>query len=186
MATCQQFFENYPVVSECTEPAESAQWYALQTRPRHERVVKDRLDQRGIETFLPTITEVHRWSDRKKKVEMPLFSCYLFARLVPTKMNRLRLLCVDGVFSFVGQRGEGLPIPTEQIDAVRALLTSENSYSPYPFLKRGQRVRVCSGSLQGLEGILVSQDDNKTLVISVDAIQRSLAVQVNGYDIEAA
>jgi transcription antitermination factor NusG len=149
-------------------------------------VVKDRLDERGVVTFLPTVTEIRRWSDRKKKVELPLFSCYLFARLAPTRLNRLRMLSVEGVFSFVGTRGEGLPIPDEQIEAVQALVQQQLPYSSYPFLKAGQRVRVCSGSLKGLEGILISRDGDSTLVISVDAIQRSLAVRVDGYEVEAA
>jgi transcription antitermination factor NusG len=169
-----------------TESAEVEHWYALQTRAKHERVVKDRLEERGVVTFLPTVTEIRRWSDRKKKVELPLFSCYLFARLAPTRLNRLRMLSVEGVFSFVGTRGEGLPIPDEQIEAVQALVQQQLPYSSYPFLKAGQRVRVCSGSLKGLEGILISRDGDSTLVISVDAIQRSLAVRVDGYEVEAA
>jgi transcription antitermination factor NusG len=169
-----------------TESTEVEHWYALQTRAKHERVVKDRLDERGVVTFLPMVTEIRRWSDRKKKLELPLFSCYLFARLAPTRLNRLRMLSVQGVFSFVGTRGEGLPIPNEQIEAVQALVQQQLPYSSYPFLKTGQRVRVCSGSLKGLEGILLSHDGDSTLVISVDAIQRSLAVRVDGYEVEAA
>jgi transcription antitermination factor NusG len=165
---------------------EVERWYALQTRARHEKVVRERLEQRGIATFLPTVIEVHRWSDRKKQIELPLFSCYLFARLVATKMNRLRMLCLEGVCSFVGCRGEGVPIPDDQIEAVRTLICSRVPCSSYPFLKTGQRVRICSGSLQGIEGMLVSRDGDSTLVISVDGIQRSLAVRVDGYKIEPA
>jgi transcription antitermination factor NusG len=161
-------------------------WYALHTKARHEKIVQERLQTRGVETFLPMITETHRWSDRKKKVEVPLFSCYLFARLAPTKMDRLRILCVEGVFRFVGHGNAGLPIPDEEIEAVRTLVHSQVPYMPYPFFKVGQRVRVCSGSLQGVQGVLVSQNSDETLVISVDAIQRSLAVKVKGYELEAA
>lgn len=165
--------------------AETEQWFALQTQARHEKVVKERLEKRGVETFLPTMTEIHRWSDRKKKVEVPLFSCYLFARLAPTKMDRLRILCVEGVFRFVGHGNEGIPIPEEQIEAVKALIDSDVPCSPYPFFKVGQKVRICSGSLRGVEGVLVSQNGDDTVVISVDAIQRSLAVKVEGYALEA-
>lgn len=173
-------------VSNEIQPNPSEQWYALHTRARHEKVVKERLERQGIVTFLPTVTQVHRWSDRKKKVELPLFACYLFARLIPRKVDRLRILCVEGVFSFVGPRGEGSPIPDEQIEAIRTLIKSELPCSSHPFLKIGQRVRVRSGSLDGLEGVLVSRNGDNTLVISVDAIQRSLSVRVNGYEIEAA
>lgn len=167
------------------QATEEERWYALQTKARHEKVVKERLEKCGVETFLPTTTEIHRWSDRKKKVEVPLFSCYLFARLASTKMDRLRILCVEGVFRFVGHGNEGLPIPDDQIEAVCSLVESQISYSAYPFFKVGQRVRICSGSLQGVEGVLVSQNGDQTVVISVDAIQRSLAVKVEGYKLEA-
>ena len=165
---------------------EELNWYALHCRPRHEKTVTQFLIERGVETFLPTITEVHRWSDRKKSVELPLFSCYVFARFAPNRSDRLRVLRVGGVLGLVGSHGEGAPIPNEQIDAVRALVGGAVPWSPYPFLKIGQRVRVRGGALEGLEGILVSRNGNHTLVISVDAIERSLAVRVEGYEVEAA
>jgi len=166
-------------------PDQAEHWYALQTRARHEKVVEQRLQERGVTTFLPMITEVHRWSDRKKKVQLPLFSCYLFAKLAPTKVDRLRVLRVDGIFNFVGGKGEGMPIPDSQIDAVRALVDGDLPWSSHPFLKIGQRVRIRSGALDGVEGILVKRNGDNTLVISVDAIQRSLAVSVEGYAVEA-
>lgn len=159
-------------------------WYALHTQARHEKVVVQKLHDRGVETYLPLVTEIHRWSDRKKKVQLPLFSSYVFARLTPSKVDRLRVLTIDGVFSFVGVRGEGTPIPEAQIEAVRALVDGGLPWSSHPFLKIGQRVRIRSGSLDGVEGILVDRAGDSTLVISVDAIQRSLAVRVEGYDVE--
>jgi transcription elongation factor/antiterminator RfaH len=167
------------------QATETERWYALQTKARHEKVVKERLEKRGVEIFLPTVTEIHRWSDRKKKVEVPLFSCYLFVRLAPTKMDRLRILCLEGVFRFVGHDNAGLPIPDEQIETVRSLVDSQVPCTPYPFFKAGQRVRISNGSLKGVEGVLVSQNGDHTVVISVDAIQRSLAVKVEGYKLEA-
>jgi len=164
--------------------AEAQNWYGLQTRPRHEKIVAQRLEERGVTTFLPLVTEVHRWSDRKKSVQMPLFHCYVFARFVPNRTDRLRVLRVDGVFGLVGAKGEGSPIPNEQIDAVRSLVDGALPWSAHPFLKVGQRVRIRSGALNGLEGILVSRNGDRTLVISVDAIQRSLAVRVEGYEVE--
>ena len=94
------------------------------------------------------------------------------------------MLQVDSVLRFVGIRGVGMPIPDEQIDAVRTLLNEHLPCCSYPFLKIGQRVRIRSGALDGLEGILLSQNGDRTLIISVDAIQRSLAVRVEGYDVE--
>jgi transcription antitermination factor NusG len=92
---------------------------------------------------------------------------------------------VEGVFGLVGAKGEGVPIPDDQIEAVRNLISGELPWSSHPFLKIGQRVRIRSGALNGLEGVLTSRNGDRTLVISVDAIQRSLAVRVEGYEVEA-
>jgi transcription antitermination factor NusG len=159
-------------------------WYALQTRARHERTVEHRLRERGVATFLPLVTEIHRWSDRRKKIQFPLFSGYLFVRVAPSKVDIVRILRTEGVFNFVGSRGEGTPIPEAQIGAIRALLDGQLAWSSHPFLKIGQRVRIKSGALYGVEGVLVSRSGDATLVISVDAIQRSLAVRVEGYEVE--
>jgi transcription termination/antitermination protein NusG len=183
MASFGQYVEPVQITSwSGIEAAEH--WYALHTQARHEKVVEHKLRQREIETFLPLVTEIHRWSDRKKKVQLPLFGSYVFAKLTPTKIDRLRVLAIDGVFSFVGVRGEGTPIPEEQIAAVRALVDGGLPYSTHPFLKIGQRVRIRSGALDGVEGILTDRAGDSTLVLSVDAIQRSLAVRVEGYDVE--
>jgi transcriptional antiterminator NusG len=161
-----------------------ANWYAVHTRARHEKVVAQRLQEGGVTTFLPLVTEIRRWSDRKKSVEFPLFGCYVFVRLAPTSEERLRVLRIDSVLNFVGIRGQGTPIPDPQIDAVRTLIEEQMPWSTHPFLKIGQRVRIRSGALNGLEGILVSRNGDRTLVLSVDAIQRSLAVRIEGYDVE--
>jgi len=159
-------------------------WYAVHTRARHERVVAQRLREQGVNIFLPLVTEVHRWSDRRKSVEVPLFGCYVFVKLPPTGEDRLRVLRIDGVFKFVGGRGMGTPIAEAQIDAVRTLIGQQIPWSTHPFLQIGQRVRVRGGALDGVEGILLARNDDNTLVVSVDAIQRSLAVRIQGYDVE--
>jgi transcription antitermination factor NusG len=161
-------------------------WYAVQTRARHEKSVETRLQERGVTTFLPIVTEVHRWSDRKKVVQLPLFGCYVFAKIAATNVDRLRVLRVDGVLSLVGTRGEGTPIPDDQIESIRILLEERTPWCSHPFLRIGQRVRIRSGALDGIEGILTSRNGDRTLVISVDALQRSLAVRVEGYEVEAA
>jgi transcription antitermination factor NusG len=174
---------SYPQSAQLVE-GQLENWYGLQTRARHEKIVVKRLEERGVTTFLPLVTEVHRWSDRKKSVQTPLFGCYVFARFVPNRSERLRALRVEGVFGLVGASGEGVPIPDEQINAVRSLVEGQFPWTSHPFLKIGQRVRIRSGALDGLEGILVSRNGDRTLVISVDAIQRSLAVRVEGYEVE--
>jgi len=166
------------------ESAEMQHWYALHTRPRHEKTVIQRLEERGVTTFLPLITEVRRWSDRKKTVELPLFSCYVFAKFVPHRSERLQVLRVEGVLGLIGARGEGASIPETEISVVRTLIEGSLSWSAYPFLEIGQRVRIRSGALDGVEGILVGRNGDRTLVISVNAIQRSLAVRVEGYQVE--
>src|SRR5262249_4907820 len=159
--------------------------YAVQTRARHEKIVSLRLQERAITNYLPLMTEVHRWSDRKKVVEVPLFGCYVFARVAPTNQDRLRVLCTEGVLSLVGSTREGTPIPDDEIEAVRTLVEKRVPWQPHPFLKVGQRVRIRSGVLNGMEGVLLSHKGDRTLVISIDAIQRSLAVRVEGYEVEA-
>jgi transcription antitermination factor NusG len=164
--------------------SEEQNWYALLTRARHEKIVAQRLREFGVTSFLPTITQERRWSDRKKMVEFPLFSCYVFAKLSPTNEGRMKALRVEGVYSLVGTRGEGTTIPDEQIDAVRRITEEHLTWHTHPFLKIGQRVRIRSGALDGVEGILVARSGESTLVVSVDAIQRSLAVRIEGYDVE--
>lgn len=162
----------------------SEQWYAVQTRPRHERVVENRLQAKGLEVFLPISREVHRWSDRRKHVEVPLFSNYVFVRIRPTPEDRLRVFRVEGLFGFVGARGEGTPIPDEQIRAVQVMAQKNVAWSVHPFLQVGQRVRIRGGALEGLEGIFVSRNGEDRLVISIDTVQRSLSMSLAGYDLE--
>jgi transcription antitermination factor NusG len=160
------------------------QWYALQTRARHEKAVAQRLQEQGLVTFLPLVPEIHRWSDRKKVVEMPLFSCYVFAKFDLQSEQRLQVISVNGVFQIVGNRNEGNAIPEEQIEAVRRLTEQKLPWVVHPFLKIGQRVRIRGGSMDGIEGILLAQNTDRTLVVSVDVIQRSIAVRIEGYDVE--
>lgn len=159
-------------------------WYAIQTRSRHEKVVDRQLQERGIVSFLPVVTQVQRWSDRRKRVQFPLFPGYTFVRLAPSPEQRVEVLRVDGVVSFVGMHGQGVTIPEEQIATIKTLVSTDVPVESHPFLQVGQRVRVRGGSLDGVQGILVCRDAGGTLVISIDAIQRSLSIRVEGYDVE--
>jgi transcription antitermination factor NusG len=183
MATSIQAWENSqlsPVAAGALE-----HWYAVHTKARHEKMVTQRLEEQGVATFLPLTNEIRRWSDRKKVVQLPLFSCYVFARIAPTNVDRTRVLKLEGVLSLVGTRAEGTPIPDEEIESVRILMEQGQQWTSHPFLQIGQRVRIKSGALNGMEGILVSCNGDRTLVISVHAIQRSMAVRVEGYEVEA-
>lgn len=161
-----------------------SQWYAIQTRSRHEKMVAQHLMLRGVNVFLPTLTEVHRWSDRRKKVELPVFSGYVFVNVPSSNEERVRVLRVDGVVRFVGPTVGGTAIPEEQIEAVRALLEHNVPWASHPFLKAGQRIRIRGGALDGMEGIFQDRNGENSLILSVDAIQRSLAVRIEGYDFE--
>jgi len=159
-------------------------WYALKTRSRHEKVVVERLRERGFTTFLPLLHETRSWSDRKKVVELPLFAGYVFVKRGTTNEERVRVLSVNGAVGFAGVGG-GTWIPEEQIESVRTLLAQKISCSLYPFLKTGQRVRIRGGALDGVEGVLVARDRDRALVVSIDAIEKSVMVRVEGYDVEA-
>jgi transcription antitermination factor NusG len=159
-------------------------WFAVQTRARHEKKVHNELVSDGISTFLPLVSQVRRWSDRKTIVEFPLFSCYLFVRIVPFAEARVSVLRTPGVLSFVGIQGQGIPIPDTQIEDLRTLVIHGVPMDPYPFLKIGHKVRIRGGCMDGIEGILVAKDGERKVVVSIETIQKSLAVSINGYDIE--
>jgi transcription antitermination factor NusG len=174
---------NYQGTSELT-PTAQMDWYAIQTRSRHEKMVVQQLHQQGITTFLPLSTELREWSDRQKLVEFPLFPGYAFVRMAYGPEERLRVLRTEGVVNFVGTAGRGIAIPEKQIEHVQTLLANKVPFESYPFLKVGQRVRIRGGALNGTEGILVRKDADRMLVISVELIQRSLSIRLQGYEVE--
>ncbi len=163
---------------------EQAEWYAIRTRSRHEKMVADQLEKMGVENFLPLVKRSRQWSDRVKEVELPLFSGYTFVRVVLSSPDRLRVLQTHGVAGFVGINSCGTPIPENQIEDIRTLLASELPFEEQPFLRVGQRVRIRGGALDGVEGILSAQNDDRSLVISLEPIQRSLSVRIQGYTVE--
>lgn len=160
-----------------------AQWYALQLRLQFEKKAEWGLRRKGIETFLPLVKQAHRWSDRSKVVEIPLFPGYVFIRLSLAPALRIRVLQTPGVVGFVGSKQEPAAVPEKQVEGLRLLLKADAECALRPFLRAGQRVRIRSGALDGVEGIL-QEDDRSSLVITIDCIHRSLAVKVRGYDLE--
>ncbi|HTC93227.1 MAG TPA: UpxY family transcription antiterminator [Terriglobales bacterium] len=158
-------------------------WYAVQTRPRHEKKVAIELQEKGITTYLPLLTQVRRWSDRRKVIQIPLFSCYAFVHAALVPQVHAAVVRVWGVLGFVGQQNHGIPIPDKQIEDIRILLDHNIPLTPYPFLKVGQRVRVRGGALDGIEGILVTQGSRR-LVISVESVHHSLSLNIEGCDVE--
>jgi transcription antitermination factor NusG len=152
-------------------------WFALQVRARHEMGVADHLRGKGYEWFLPLYKCRKRWSDRMKIVDAPLFPGYLFCRFNP--QERLPILKTPGVTQIVGFNGHPAPVDETEISAVQTLLESGLSSQPWPFLAAGDRVRIESGPLRDLEGILVKFKGDHRLVLSVTLLQRSVAVEID-------
>lgn len=165
---------------------EESSWYAVHTMARHEKRVAAQFEEKRVRTFLPLLRQIHKWSDRRSVVEIPMFSCYAFVRIVPTIEERLKVLRTPGVLGFVGNERQGTPIPEEQIESLRKAISERVPCLPHPFISAGKRVRVRGGALDGVEGILMLQGRDQRLVISVELLQRSVCVQVEGYDIEPA
>jgi transcription antitermination factor NusG len=160
-------------------------WYAVQTTPRHEKKVAAELQQKQVQAYLPTFSEEREWSDRRVSVDTPLFPGYVFVKIAQDQNTRVTVLRTLGVRNFVGTRGIGDPIPEAEIEGVRAVLARGIPFSVSPFLNVGERVRILDGSLEGVEGILTAVNGDKSLIISVELIQRSLAMRVSGFRVEA-
>lgn len=165
---------------------EESSWYAVHTMARHEKRVAAQFEEKRVCTFLPLLRQVHRWSDRRSVVETPMFSCYAFVQMVRTVEERLKVLRTPGVLGFVGSERQGTPIPDEQIESLRKAISEKVPCLPHPFIRAGKRVRIRGGSLDGVEGILMLQGRDQRLVISVELLQRSVSIRVEGYDIELA
>jgi transcription antitermination factor NusG len=161
------------------------QWFAVHTRSKHEMKVKAQLQGKKIHVFLPMLKELRRWSDRRKLIEQPLFPGYVFVRMdEQNEENRISVLRTAGVVQFVGIQGNGTPIPEKQIENVQTLIASEIQFGLSPFLRVGQKVRIRGGCLDGIEGILTARNADRSVVVSVDLIQRSLSIRVSGFDLE--
>jgi transcription antitermination factor NusG len=159
------------------------QWFAIETRIRFEKKVAAQLTGKGFQVFLPLLTEHHQWTDRQKTVTIPLFPGYAFVHLDQSRNSAQAVLRTAGLIRFVSFGGIVAPVPKKQIEDLRMLLQQKGPFSSHPFVQIGQRVRIRSGSLQGLEGILLKQEKEK-LIISIQSIQRSLAIEIRGYELE--
>ncbi len=184
MGSIQQFWEPALAVPPLATVVEESRWYAIHTRARHEKSVTAQLERTGVTTFLPVIPQTHRWSDRQKIIQCVLFDCYTFVCLESYPHKHLDIVKTPGVVGFVGIRGVGLPIPDKEIEDIRNLLVNNIPCAPYSYLRTGRRVRIRGGCMDGLEGVLVAKNSDQSLVVSVEMIQRSLAVRIEGYDIE--
>jgi transcription antitermination factor NusG len=179
-------FESPSAIPQPPFEGEDSRWYAVHTMARHEKRVAKQLLESGVPTFLPLMQQIHKWSDRRAKVEVPLFSCYAFVRIIQTTAQRLKVLRTPGVNGFVGSERVGTPIPNEEIEYLQKAVREKIPLAVHPFLTAGKRVRIRGGALDGVEGILVGRAGDKSLVVSVELLQRSVSIRVEGYHLELA
>jgi transcription antitermination factor NusG len=165
------------LLSPVAELRNALSWYAIRTKPNHEKASFTILTNKGYQSYLPAYSERRRWSDRTVIVERPLFPGYLFSRFDP--IHRMPILTATGVISVLGFGGDLHPIPQEEIDGVKTVLRSGLAVQACPFLREGQRIRVSGGALQGLEGVLLRQKSEWRIVVSVTLLQRSISVEID-------
>jgi transcriptional antiterminator NusG len=160
-----------------------AQWFAVYTSSRHEKRVALHFAQREIEAFLPLYAVRHRWKNRcEVTVELPLFPNYVFVRTATRE--RVRILEVPGVLALVGVGKVPAPLPDFEIETLRSGVGRQR-LEPHAYLVIGERVRIKAGPMTGMEGVLVRQKSNFRVVLALDAIMRSVAVEVDAQDLEA-
>jgi transcription antitermination factor NusG len=158
-------------------------WYAVHTRSRHEKQVDAFLVDKGVESFLPLVNMLSRRKDRKKYVDLPLFPGYLFAHVNQEQLSDVKY--TRGVTKILGSDiDKPTPVPDKQVMDIKILLESKVKLDPYPYLQKGTRVRVKTGPLSGVEGILVEKKDNYKLVISIDLMQKGTAAEILISDVE--
>jgi transcription antitermination factor NusG len=156
-------------------------WYAAHTRANHEKRVAEQLGRRAVEHFLPLYQSVRKWADRRKRLEVPLFPGYVFVRL--PLQERMRVLEIPSVARIVGFDHLPAALPDDEVEALRHGLTGQLRAVPHPYLNVGRRVRIIRGPLEGCEGILLRSKSDLRVVLSVDLILRSVAVEVGAEDI---
>jgi transcription elongation factor/antiterminator RfaH len=154
----------------------AAQWYALYLRSRYEKKVYKELEKKNVKAFLPLVEEVHVWSDRKKKVMEPLFRGYVFVKT--DLRDKEIILITKGVVRFVGINGKPSRIPESQIDWLRRIIGESIKVQREQYLRVGERVRIISGPLLGVEGIVSRTHGISRVVVSIAAIEQSVSVQV--------
>ena len=152
-------------------------WYALYTKSRHEKVVEEGLQKKGIETFLPLRKLTRHWSDRVKQIEEPIFKGYLFVQI--SLKRQLEVLRSHGSVRLIGFNSHPVPVSERELEALRRFVQEEISVDPYPYLAKGDRVYIRSGPLQGIEGFIARKDRHTRLVISLDLLMQSISVEVD-------
>ena len=161
---------------------QDSHWWALYTRHKHKRVVSDMLLAKGFEIFLPVYDSIRRWKDRQKVLSLPLFPCYVFVKGAFNR--RLQVVSTPGVHMILSHGERAAVIPENEIDAIRQTIEGHFRVEPHPFLRCGERVRVIRGSLQGVEGILIRKKNQFRLVLTVEMLAKSVAVEIDATAVE--
>jgi len=152
-------------------------WYAAYTYPRHEKAVTKQLESKSIEAFLPVFLTENRWKDRRVQIQNPLFPGYVSTRI--NLSERSRVLAIPGVIRMLSFNGIPAPIDDSEIEAVRLCMERGAALESYPFLEIGDRVRVRSGVLEGLEGLISRCKDERRLIVPISLINQSVAVEID-------
>ena len=184
MFSLQKYVQSSSAIPPLSFALGEPQWYAVHTVARHEKRVTAQFLEKQIFTFLPLLQQMHRWSDRQSRVEVPLFSCYTFVCIAATPENRANVLRTSGVLGFVGNQRQGTSIPEQEIESLRTAIRAKVPCVGRPFIVIGKRVRILGGCLDGMEGILEQAGADQSLIVSVELLQRSVSIRVNGYDVE--
>lgn len=163
-----------------TQP-EIEPWCAVYTRHQHERTVSEMLEAKGFEVFLPLYESTRKWKDRRKVLSLPLFPCYVFVRGAIER--RLPVLSTPGVHMLITRGERVATIPAEEIEAIRRTAQGNFRVEPHPFLRCGERVRVIRGSLEGVEGVLTRKKNLYRLILSVEMLAQSVAVEIDADDV---
>jgi transcription antitermination factor NusG len=174
-----------PTSGECASlPADYLQphWYAAYTCANHEKRVTEQLVKNSVQHFLPLYETVRRWKDRKVRLQLPLFPGYVFVRIA--LRDRLRVLEISSVVRLVGSNGRPTALADADMEVLRQRLTRQFRVEPHPYLTVGRRVRIIRGPLAGLEGIVLRRKANFRVVLSLELIMRSIAVDVNATDVQ--
>ncbi|MBS1849833.1 MAG: UpxY family transcription antiterminator [Acidobacteria bacterium] len=175
--------ENFPARGSHSGPGPE-QWYAVYTCSRSEKSVARQLEERRVASFLPLYRSWRRWADRRKQIELALFPSYVFVH-IPWE-ERLRVLQVPGVVRLVSFDGKPAPLPEQEIEALRNGLEQGVLAEPHSYLRAGRKVRLARGPLAGTEGVLLRKKDKMRFVISLEVLMRSVAVEVDAADVQAA
>jgi transcription antitermination factor NusG len=154
-------------------------WYAIYTRPRHEKKVYSQLTDKKVESFLPLITRKRQWKDRKKNVEMPLFSSYIFVNF--DYKYRFDILETDGVVKIVNFNGVPAVVPDWQIESLRQMLTFPKTIQLETYIQPGEIVEVTEGPMRGMRGTVVNRKNSNRLVLTIEGIMQSVSVEVDEY-----